>query len=626
MELYPEVEFDQIILCGSIVRCDYSWTNRIAAHQVKRALNECGPRDIIVKLAAWAIRDAGPSGAHGFDDVPDGFIYQRRNYGFRHSDYLYRLNYQSNWIPFLKGASAPTDLPEERPLKNWRYVTVKWTVVLVLIVLIILFFIFQPWHSESPASKPGGSDLTHSSGVLDASRSSLEGGSSRNADNYRVRYLQLDDSTSFDAILEGRVKEEYPDLFEKEPFVVRAEVYEFLKRWRSEIEAYRAVLRSKTFSFSRIKSKFEADSSYVIGKPNGSNSETPCNSQVDYAMGFIGAENIGDLCGSYGQFAQFFQRLLAANRAIADLAIEELVVSECDCEWHLEFAYRPLNLLVLDIENIDAQPLKLEDIVGKFQPSTDFQLSPLSDVTPNTGQTMRVGFPLERLRIGEHVLIPMGFFLSSFVDRNLTPKPHPDSLDPRLPEAKIVLGRGKVIRTPMKSLDEQYHNEYTVGPWFTPESVGGLGRIRPFSRSSVVYQGPLAQGSCPYVLAYLPAEKKWEKCGTAISNLKGKELEGESSLTLPRKMNGRLIIREVEREVSYLDQIYLWTQLENGRVVISYPKNQQVRSYDANYVVLRQGQELELEFPIPRGPLKSIQLISRGYFVVNRNSIMAARK
>jgi hypothetical protein len=66
MELYPEIKFDQIILCGSIVRRDYGWTGRHTYKQMNRVLNECGCRDWVVRISAWAAKDANPSGVYGF--------------------------------------------------------------------------------------------------------------------------------------------------------------------------------------------------------------------------------------------------------------------------------------------------------------------------------------------------------------------------------------------------------------------------------------------------------------------------------------------------------------------------------------------------------------------------------
>jgi hypothetical protein len=46
LELNPELKFDRVIFCGSIVRRDYPWSRIIAAGQVGRVLNDYGDRDM----------------------------------------------------------------------------------------------------------------------------------------------------------------------------------------------------------------------------------------------------------------------------------------------------------------------------------------------------------------------------------------------------------------------------------------------------------------------------------------------------------------------------------------------------------------------------------------------------
>lgn len=122
MEQYPEIRFERIILCGSIVRRDYPWHQRFERGQVQRVLNDYGRRDIWVRVAETVIEDAGSSGYRGFDDSADARLIQRRHEHWRHSDYFYALNYDRNWIPFLAGVHDPDtgDTPAQRRT-NWRF-------------------------------------------------------------------------------------------------------------------------------------------------------------------------------------------------------------------------------------------------------------------------------------------------------------------------------------------------------------------------------------------------------------------------------------------------------------------------------------------------------------------------
>jgi hypothetical protein len=133
MEQYPEIRFERIILCGSIVRRDYPWRQRFERGQVQRVLNDYGRRDIWVRVAETVIEDAGSSGYRGFDDSADPRLIQRRHAHWRHSDYFYALNYDRNWIPFLAGVHDPDtgDVPAPRRT-NWRFRMFQGVAALVL--------------------------------------------------------------------------------------------------------------------------------------------------------------------------------------------------------------------------------------------------------------------------------------------------------------------------------------------------------------------------------------------------------------------------------------------------------------------------------------------------------------
>src|SRR6185295_9487204 len=100
-------------------------------------------RDIWVKLGSWWVSDAGPSGARGFIDAANGSVRQRYHELFSHSDFLYSLNYQKNWIPFLK-RGEPLDFDSITPKQlNVRFVTLLTGIFILLILLVWLLFIVR---------------------------------------------------------------------------------------------------------------------------------------------------------------------------------------------------------------------------------------------------------------------------------------------------------------------------------------------------------------------------------------------------------------------------------------------------------------------------------------------------
>ncbi len=97
---YPELRFDRIIFCGSILSEDYDWVTPVKAGRVKAVLNQCGGKDIWVKLADWFVADGGQAGVLGFKTNCSSVINDIRP-EFNHFNYFYALNYRENWIPFL---------------------------------------------------------------------------------------------------------------------------------------------------------------------------------------------------------------------------------------------------------------------------------------------------------------------------------------------------------------------------------------------------------------------------------------------------------------------------------------------------------------------------------------------
>ena len=137
LRIYPEIAFDQIILCGSIVRRDYPWSDMVAQGRVRRVLNDFGHQDFWAKVVAWTVEDAGQSGAKGFLDDANGSVVQRAHPEWRHSDYFYVANYKSNWVPFLRG-ELPTPLViSARRGVNWRFRVFRAALILFLLAMVI---------------------------------------------------------------------------------------------------------------------------------------------------------------------------------------------------------------------------------------------------------------------------------------------------------------------------------------------------------------------------------------------------------------------------------------------------------------------------------------------------------
>jgi pimeloyl-ACP methyl ester carboxylesterase len=134
MEKYPDIRFDQMILCGSILPPDFQWSG-FDDTRFARMLHDYGGRDFWAKVVEWVVPDAGPSGSKGFKDPAGGRIIERHSPRFRHSDYFYSGNFTNSWIPFLRGG-VPLKTVELRGSRNWKFrLVVSLGVALVAAVI-----------------------------------------------------------------------------------------------------------------------------------------------------------------------------------------------------------------------------------------------------------------------------------------------------------------------------------------------------------------------------------------------------------------------------------------------------------------------------------------------------------
>jgi serine/threonine-protein kinase len=96
---YPYLRFDKVLLCGSILPCDFPWAALLERGQVQAVRNEFGRHDVWTRAVAWFVPGTGPSGLRGFDAVHARLEQER--FEFEHSEYFERGHMEIRWIPFL---------------------------------------------------------------------------------------------------------------------------------------------------------------------------------------------------------------------------------------------------------------------------------------------------------------------------------------------------------------------------------------------------------------------------------------------------------------------------------------------------------------------------------------------
>ncbi len=126
--------------------------------------------------------------------------------------------------------------------------------------------------------------------------------------------------------------------------------------------------------------------------------------------------------------------------------------------------------------------------------------------------------------------------------------------------------------------------------------------------------------SCPWLYVY--DGQKYVRESEVIKDLAGIDYCATSSLNLSSQAihQGRLKIKisEEKQETSYLDQIILKI---DGQVYYPHRINGEIvsglKSIDKNYIILKKGESIELEFLVPESVKDSskIVLLTNGYYI-----------
>lgn len=124
--------------------------------------------------------------------------------------------------------------------------------------------------------------------------------------------------------------------------------------------------------------------------------------------------------------------------------------------------------------------------------------------------------------------------------------------------------------------------------------------------------------ACPYVFTIDPATGTWQLDTTILYHLVGQTQEKFQIRSL-RNFDGRLLIREVEPEISYIDRLYVLIGDLDGHFVkleASGPQLEALSTADDHYLILTSGDEVELYFPDydPTRHLGAIYIVAQGYY------------
>jgi Tol biopolymer transport system component len=126
---------------------------------------------------------------------------------------------------------------------------------------------------------------------------------------------------------------------------------------------------------------------------------------------------------------------------------------------------------------------------------------------------------------------------------------------------------------------------------------------------------PVICAQCPHIYTYNTEQRTWSYDTTILYKLVGKERETVQTRPL-RNFDGRLLIHEIEPEISFIDQLYVIVTDGSGVVHTLPAQIDQLRAADGRYVVLRTGDKLLVtfeDFAQIRSPQQAL-VVAKGYY------------
>lgn len=140
--------------------------------------------------------------------------------------------------------------------------------------------------------------------------------------------------------------------------------------------------------------------------------------------------------------------------------------------------------------------------------------------------------------------------------------------------------------------------EYIYGPSMKIESVeidNVTYQFREFDPQKVVVRSSEETGSCPYVFTYNQKEKSWVNEGHILYGYVTKDKEAYYEKALAN-FDGRIILKEIDPEISYLDSVFIKVKYADGTQKYLYPTNGRLKADDGSYVTMNKGDQIEVRF------------------------------
>lgn len=491
---------------------------------------------------------------------------------------------------------------------------------------------------------------------------------------FRVSYITLE-GAAIDLLLRGQIDKRWEERLGGQPFIIPNNVTNTLnyltENFSTRVEEYEAGGEFSVESASGPRSGEGARiAAKLIGKPaflgtagdslHGSVSQnivsslTASNEGWNVEIGEVGdwdpVESLmfwrfakrEDL--ERDNFREGFDKYITKLSMPADFCLVTLQVGGCGegyKETELRLVPRMLKLRVAVLENILSEPIRIGKFLVRETKVETLRAREEQDATlKSLNPEEQLLFPPETLGPGEKLLVPLEMVMTYDKENNSSVQAfaNPSSNNERakvtsklatLAAVPIPLGEEgqtfdmktdlllAMLKKPKQS--PMLDKEYIFGPSAAIESVTVNNVSYPFRQHDVtklaIRRGGAEIGSCPYVFTYSAQSQSWENEGHILYGRNSSFKESTDEMQL-RRFDGRVIIKEKDPEQSFIDFVHIKVTLIDGREKLLYPLNSKLRFHDGNYLTMRQGDQIELQFDGPPNLfVSSHSIVSRGYYV-----------
>ena len=340
-----------------------------------------------------------------------------------------------------------------------------------------------------------------------------------------------------------------------------------------------------------------------------------------------------------------FYKYISRNAMPSDFCLVSMVMGGCGdgdiVSVSLKLVPRKLKLRVAVLENVTSEPIQigkfvLREIKEETLRSREEGDAALKALNPEPQEL----FPPKVLAPNEKLVIPLEMPMAYDQEANfdaVTLATPPDGNMRRQVTSKlsatdkftVTFGLGQTFDWETSRLlqllnrpgqDPLLNKEYLFGPAVEVESVfvdnvNYLFRRQDVSR--VVIRSGSSIGSCPFVYTYSVEAGSWKNEGHILygQNSSFKEATDEKPL---KRFDGRIVIKEIDPEVSFIDFIYIKAIGVDGVERRLYPNSKSLRSHDGDYLRMKQGDQVEVSFEGPSDFTSKYVLVARGYYVPYR--------